>query len=265
MDLMNAGFWGTETGCWFMREAWPERRHRIKAEKVKQWDSWEVQWMLRVTVGYEVGRLMQVHEDKEASASTEERKRQRNDGIITARGKKNFSLCVSSQFKVCRRLKLVKHEKNILEEEKEQNCELGKLVTGWSEECSRGPQAALGRQLWAQAQLLEGVYRKGMPEIWKEYKYLHNIASKCMLSGIVWIPQSSGRAIYGSSHCCNKAVAIVYFSGSTWCAVCFYQRKGWTSTIRVLKKIYSGNEEALILSKITLVLTKKKQKPHRLR
>lgn len=31
-----------------------------------------------------------------------------------------------------------------------------------------------------------------------------------------------------------------------------------------VEKIYGGNEEALILSKITLVLTKKKQKPHRL-
>lgn len=63
---------------------------------------------------------MQILEDKEASASTEERKRQRNNGIVTARGKKNFSLCVSSQFKGYRRPKSVKHVKNILEEEKEQ-------------------------------------------------------------------------------------------------------------------------------------------------
>ena len=68
--------------------------------------------MHRMTVRYEVGRLMQILEDREASASTEERKRQRNNEIVTARGKKNFSLCVSSQFKGYRRPKSVKHVKN---------------------------------------------------------------------------------------------------------------------------------------------------------
>lgn len=60
---------------------------------------------------------------EEALVSTEDRKRQRNNGIVTARGKKNFSLCVSSQFEGYRRRKSVKHEKNVLEQEEERNCE----------------------------------------------------------------------------------------------------------------------------------------------
>lgn len=45
---------------------------------------------------YGVGRLVQILDDKEVSASTEERKRRRNSEIATARRKKNFSLYVSS-------------------------------------------------------------------------------------------------------------------------------------------------------------------------
>lgn len=39
---------------------------------------------------------MQILDKKDVSASTEERKRQRNNGIATTRRKKNFSLCVLS-------------------------------------------------------------------------------------------------------------------------------------------------------------------------
>lgn len=64
---------------------------------------------------------MQILEDKEASGSTEERKRQRNNGIVTARGKKNLSKCVSSQFKGYKGQGQSNMEKKVLEGEKEQN------------------------------------------------------------------------------------------------------------------------------------------------
>ena len=38
VDLMKTVFRGTRTGHWFMHKAWPERRHRIMAEKVNQGD-----------------------------------------------------------------------------------------------------------------------------------------------------------------------------------------------------------------------------------
>lgn len=87
--------------------------------------------MHRMTVRYEAGRLMQILEDKEASASTEERKRQRNNGIVTARGKKNFSLCVSSQFRGYRRPKSVKHgKKHSRRGKRAKFCELREAVIG---------------------------------------------------------------------------------------------------------------------------------------
>lgn len=45
--------------------------------------------------------------------------------------------------------------------------------------------------------------------------WIHNIASKYILSGIVWIPQSSGKAIYSGFHCSNKAVTTGLSSQST--------------------------------------------------
>lgn len=87
--------------------------------------------MHRTTVRCEAGRLMQILEDKEASASTEERKRQRSNGIVTARGKKNFSLCVSSQFKGYRKPKSVKHgKKGSRRGKRAKFCELREAVTG---------------------------------------------------------------------------------------------------------------------------------------
>jgi len=86
--------------------------------------------MHRPAARHEAGRWMQVLEDQEASGSTEERRWQRSNGIVTARGKKNFSLCVSSQFKGYRRPKAVKAWKGFSRGKKAKFCELKGAVVG---------------------------------------------------------------------------------------------------------------------------------------
>lgn len=91
---------------------------------------------------------------RQVSLSTEERKRQRNNRIVTRSGKKKIVNVFFYNSKVIEGQ--VKQGKNVLEKEKAKPCELKEAVMGWSEECFRRAQATPGRWLQAQTQLWEG-------------------------------------------------------------------------------------------------------------